>query len=390
MLCLYSLFLQLVKKGYSRHTVDPFERLPVEIVLRIIELTADFVAIESLLKFSPWVNAVFEGNAPAVTESVLTKCSIMVHEMPQVFRAVGHIRSISCKYTSFAEFTEYMHVHSSLADLSTGALRELLEIAANIQRLACACLETLLSRFRAIEPKCWVIEHQRKIVGVKPYQPKDAGPPSWVEEYRVYHALWHLQLRSDLLQVANRLNWSPQDISKADHYVNLEIFKNDSHEEVIKYISDCIDDISTDKSILDHVGILVPKLPDASSLSSFHRVWAPPPLPKNDEINEVWRRSAAHVSPHNTMRFWEVLNHGHMVQFQVADITSFEPFRRLGICLWDKWRLYSAGLMSISERSRIITPDGECLDAGRYGPTIMEGKFRWSTLVKSGLEASEK
>ena len=75
-------------------------------------------------------------------------------------------------------------------------LREMLLVAANIQRLTCACLSTLLTYVRKVQPRCWkgirgpgVLQAQE---GTELYQPRDASPPSWTEEYRVYRALWHL------------------------------------------------------------------------------------------------------------------------------------------------------------------------------------------------------
>jgi hypothetical protein len=40
-------------------TIDPFEHLPVELILDIILCTSDFVGLESLLILSPQVRAVF-------------------------------------------------------------------------------------------------------------------------------------------------------------------------------------------------------------------------------------------------------------------------------------------------------------------------------------------
>lgn len=75
-------------------------------------------------------------------------------------------------------------------------LREMLLVAANIQLLTCACLSILLTYVRKVQSRCWkgirgpgVLQAQE---GTELYQPRDASPPSWTEEYRVYRALWHL------------------------------------------------------------------------------------------------------------------------------------------------------------------------------------------------------
>jgi len=63
----------------------------------------------------------------------------------------------------------------------------------------------------AVQPRRWEVKPESwgiSVSGTVPYEAQDVGPPSWVEEYRVYRALWHLQLYSDLLDAGDSLNWS--------------------------------------------------------------------------------------------------------------------------------------------------------------------------------------
>ncbi|KAL4955766.1 hypothetical protein BDW69DRAFT_182232 [Aspergillus filifer] len=88
-------------------------------------------------------------------------------------------------------------------------------IGAQIQRLAYACLVKLFENLRtahnAILPAEW-LENPRR--GSAPFQ--------WIEEFRVYRALWLLQIHSDLRRALKAdqesdwggWNWTPTGVDK--------------------------------------------------------------------------------------------------------------------------------------------------------------------------------
>lgn len=143
----------------------------------------------------------------------------MNHELHRQFLMALELRRPDLADTSLAEFMARDHslsLAASPASISQLLLKEMLFVAANIQRLACACLSALLTYVRKVQPRCWkgirgpgILQAQE---GTEPYQLRDAGPPSWIEEYRVYRALWHLQLFSDVSITGARLNWPQSDI----------------------------------------------------------------------------------------------------------------------------------------------------------------------------------
>ncbi|KAL2783315.1 hypothetical protein BJX66DRAFT_345047 [Aspergillus keveii] len=156
--------------------MDPFEKLPAELIHDIITLTADFVGVENLIAASP-ISA--------------------VPEVQQLCRSIALMQSSSTKATDFDEYRRICETVSSVLaeDLKEAEIYHLLQHAARIQWLASRCLHTMQHNFvAAVEPPC----------------AEAAGKPLvWLEEYRVYWALWHLQRYSDLRNAAiNRWGWS--------------------------------------------------------------------------------------------------------------------------------------------------------------------------------------
>lgn len=51
--------------------MNVFERLPVEIILQILQHTGDYFGVDSLFHVSPRVNAIFKANSRFVLENTL-------------------------------------------------------------------------------------------------------------------------------------------------------------------------------------------------------------------------------------------------------------------------------------------------------------------------------
>lgn len=56
--------------------MDVFERLPVEIILQIFRHTGDFVGLDSLLRVSARVNAIFKANFRSLFDNILASWTI--------------------------------------------------------------------------------------------------------------------------------------------------------------------------------------------------------------------------------------------------------------------------------------------------------------------------
>lgn len=141
-------------------------RLPAEFLFSINAHAADWVGLESLLHVSPQIGDLFSGDAHTkadpeairLIESILKENPIMNHELHRQFRMALELHWPDLADTSLAEFMARDHSLSLTAcssSISPLVLREMLLVAANIQRLACTCLRTLLNYVRRVQPRCW-------------------------------------------------------------------------------------------------------------------------------------------------------------------------------------------------------------------------------------------
>ncbi|KAJ5407383.1 hypothetical protein N7465_008667 [Penicillium sp. CMV-2018d] len=377
-------------------------KIPSELLFSINAQAADWVGLESLLQVSPPIGELFAGDtntaadpeAIRLIESTLKENPIMCHELHRSFRMALKLRQPCLADTSLAEFVARDH-SSSLMDtpssISSAVLKEMVIVAANIQRLACACLTTLLTRVRKVQPRCWkgirepgLLEMQE---GTEPYQPRDVGPPSWIEEYRVYRALWHLQLYSDLSIAGARLNWPQSDLENwrtesTDWYSVPPMMR-----EELRTISECLETLyevdpilRTTKSQVTSIndGIhLISQLPNASRLRCKFDFWAPPSPPEIPDHEDgipadVWGQGLVSIDWNRMagcFRACQIRTSTHPTRHQVCRIQDARPWRGLGMPIWDLWRLYCLGLWSAiypfgRHPGPIPTPDGSEVPKG--------------------------
>ncbi|RAH72535.1 uncharacterized protein BO66DRAFT_436204 [Aspergillus aculeatinus CBS 121060] len=309
--------------------MDPFSTLPHELLSSISEDAADWVGLDSLIRVSPRIAALFhpEGgsnqahsDAIYLVENILRTNPMMSHQLHRFFRMCGDLQSLpfssGCNLT-LAEFMAQGYSSPLSPTSVTGTvLRGMVWVAANIQRLACACLTTFLARTRAVQPIGYGRDAARRLKGEEPYPPREAGPPSWAEEYRVYRALWHLQLYSDVWKVVPQIGWS---LSELHLYLRVSDFDIPSERpergptqdgeptgDEMRAVSECLQDICPHPNLSEPLSANLDsfylrfwlELPDALSLRrqdpqgsddsqaiafrSFG-VWCPPPLPSPEE-----------------------------------------------------------------------------------------------------------
>lgn len=247
-----------------------FEDLPVEVILYILHLTADFVGIESLLEISPRVRAVFKSNAVQITEDLLASFPATLYKLDRLFRIVAliHTPSFRCPTfdsylvytTTFTNLHDYYNARSDRSGLEN-SLYGTIRIGAKIQRLACACLSKMIDNLRLAGNKCWVNNASTRTTRlVLPRQENALLPPCWMEEFRVYRALWCLQLYSDLRYAATpietlkleipveegekqgwgRWSWSATDIGLINVYTPLGAIFHQKIGHEIKAVADLL------------------------------------------------------------------------------------------------------------------------------------------------------
>ncbi|KAK2762135.1 hypothetical protein FQN54_001142 [Arachnomyces sp. PD_36] len=396
--------------------MDPFERLPVELIREIIQDIPDFVSLENLLSASPRVNSVYEIEPRKFVEGLILSNSIAsVPDIQLIFRNIALINSPSFHCISLDDYTHQTSrdIPALLPeDLGNTEISQVIHIAARVQRLACACLLTMRRNFVA------AIEASPDISVPAPTRVQRASEPfSWIEEYRVYWSIWHLHLYSELRKAAGgkheflhdsekapggRWNWSAESIGELDAYP----LWNKIHEflvEQLLIIAAILDDLglkpSYGRSGQEQVESTRAAFYSGSPMpffSSFelpegagnHPIWSPPPMPEETPAEVAWRRTSRfcnNESPQTTL-FRSFGLRLTRARPPVLEMIEIQPFRRMGVLLWDKWRMHSVGLMPITLLERIPTPDGGFVEDAPRG-NIEDFQSRWLALVGKELKA---
>ncbi|CAI7593728.1 unnamed protein product [Penicillium bialowiezense] len=254
-----------------------------------------------------------------------------------------------------------------------------IDVAANIQRLECMCLYAMHRDFvSAVGDAFGPSSAQRA-----------AEPIIWLEEYRIYWALWQLENYAALSKVArSRWEWSKTSLRRLDDAANIDDDITPLAENICTVATvleslglRCFSGFMPSTMYLGHVvsGALRPAHGQSSdvSLDSFpffpslellplglsstvpghqgvYPVWSPPELPNGKSPVEVdWLQIPRYrfiLSPAATM----YQRHCEMVlalrRFRRSkDLGRAKPYRLIGTFLWNFWRMYSVGLFKHSK-----------------------------------------
>ncbi|PYH87218.1 hypothetical protein BO82DRAFT_408390 [Aspergillus uvarum CBS 121591] len=144
--------------------MDGFRGLPHELLAIIVRNTADWISLESSILASPPVTAPFEPgespDAPAESDAiylvkeVLQANPVMNSGLDHYFYMCAALRRRSVNDRSLADFlARDFSLETTRTTMTRASLREMVGVAANIQRLACICLTSFLTRLRAILPE---------------------------------------------------------------------------------------------------------------------------------------------------------------------------------------------------------------------------------------------
>ncbi|KAL2802423.1 hypothetical protein BJX63DRAFT_437899 [Aspergillus granulosus] len=398
--------------------MDVFEQLPVELVLLILHQTGDFLGVDSLLQVSPHVHAVFQSYPIQIIENLLASCPTTAHELHHLFRLTALIHSPSFSPANFEELT------TAIAELPTATIavssrlnddtaRLMISIAAETQRLACACLSIAWDHFKAahrtILPEEWQTHCE---------------PFSWIEGVRVYRALWQLRIYSDLWNLicpetpmsdpseekhqppsqpppcANRKwTWPADDANKITTLAIFDISPIKSYE--IHSVADLLRHLGA-KSLRDaetpgrrdrHI---MPPLPLFASLHvpniTQYTAWQSPPVPTQTTLESYWDRSPDYASGGSTQaRFYVAmqLNLAFRPGHCPTGLDDMRPFYPLGVFLWDKRRMYLMGFLNLQrygpkeqvrEEERMVqAPDGKHFTPPLTPLRVLQK--RWCALV---------
>jgi hypothetical protein len=282
-------------------------------------------------------------------------------------------------------------------DRSFGAVRKAISIAASICHAASACIHILLDRLMIAEPRRVVGSPSNSVEWVEgrlsepPSEPIRITyhPPSWAETYRTHRILWTLATFSSVLHAANtRWDWSLEDKNSfTERYVKECWLKWRLQE--LKTIAECLAVIYPSETIfLDNrfpFLVTIPSLEKSPSTAPARlmipKLAKPPKSPAADEdwtmfYGRAGRQNGAVGTYRNHLRFHQYVMHP-------LKYVDFQAFRRLGIPIWDNWRLCLIGLVT---RPR----DRFCADSSVFDdlPEGLENQspacalFIWWSLVK--------
>ncbi|KAL4759660.1 uncharacterized protein BDW70DRAFT_169282 [Aspergillus foveolatus] len=375
--------------------MDPFTRLPHELIAQILVYTADFSAVENILTASCHVNAAFQAEHTVIRNLIL---SDSITSLPEIQRQCYNISLIQAHSIQFPTLVDYQQRCEKMPPIeyTQELLIPILHLAARTQRLACTCLSLIQHNFGSF------------LSGV----PADCGEPfSFTEEYRLYSSLWHLQHYSCLREAATR-RWNWDEISM----IGLDAY-NDWNDTDF----DRAEKMWTTAALLSDLGLQGEEssraawtFPDETLLPFFDfksfylstgttrpsEIWTSPSPPPDSEVTEAWSLSAE-------SRPW-LPKHLRIFQHQSGAASRggkpasnpfvvFRQWRRLGVTIWDGWRMYRVGLYDGPPRRAgevIPNPDGTCLPVLPSDPDeraripVVDYMSRWLALIGEKLPGS--
>lgn len=381
--------------------MDPFNKLPTEIVLCMLHHTTDFVGLDSLLCVSPRIQTVFQASALRITEDILAGCPYTWRLEP-LFRTSALIRTPAFQCSSFNEY------HSRTRDTPafikawkddqfshSNTLRSMIRVAARIQRLSCAVISTMLDKLRLAGQSSSVLPPGWEVHGL--------APSSWIEEYRVHRSIWVLQVFSDLHRAKHSKpvepnnsqesswggwNWSLEEVHNSALYAPLGDIRQTVREE-IEIVEHVLQDLVLSTQVRSSpLGLYLPWF---SSLEmkvgvTNYPVWPARPMPTVHGVDS-WKRGKSSASRAGIQRqvFQAIKRNLTLLESYPRDLQDELPLQRLGIFLWDVWRLNAMGLCNTLTRTNIKAPDGSPYVPVPAGIQNKATQERWLWLVQLNL-----
>ncbi|KFY16197.1 hypothetical protein V491_05409 [Pseudogymnoascus sp. VKM F-3775] len=376
--------------------MDPFERLPAELINRILLCTSDFVGIESLLIASHRVHAIFHGRPGLLFQELVASNAIAsATPIQEIIQKVQLLHSPSFNVHGVDEYiqcTNGVHHQHNIHSYDTEVL-EMVRISAQIQRLACKCLSTMQQNFISV-----VSGLPAGSLPGSTRAEKAAKPFSWVEVSNVYWALWHLRHYSDLHKYASRQNWSEDSMKRLEEYHTWNSIDY-LNAEIIATVAAVLADLGfspiysypyqgEDEESLQGVWWYPMETPPPLFLSfDLERsiditVWPSPPTPQSDSTTEAWHLSPGYCGKApSQMALYK--DWARVLAYQGPNpnytLLRIQPYRRLGVLVWDAWRMYSTGLMQWNNGEQIETPDRGLTDVQHVA--LKEWHSRWIALA---------
>ncbi|KAJ6191601.1 hypothetical protein N7519_001622 [Penicillium mononematosum] len=339
--------------------MDPFAQLPSELNQQIL-IHIDFTTAENLISASSHIRAVFRAHPAVINNLILANPITSFPEIRRLCYAIIHTHSRQAR-----EGTPNL-------DVSIG----IIHLVAGIQRLACACLSLMQQSFDST-----LSEISAGSLSGPERAEKARKPFSWTEEYRTYWSLFHLQYYSALRKA------EPTEALDAYNVWN-EI--GSKRAEQIWTIAAILSDLGLTPSYSEGAEPLRAAwdLPEETALPFFHSfnlppssepvfIWSPPPIPPENETptSKCWQLSSQcrsrvplHIGSFHRRSRW-----ASQRRYSVLGLSLFRPWRRLGIVIWDSWRMCTVGLFNFHFTNPWLyppNPDGSVREGEHVEPDL--------------------
>ncbi|KAI9036088.1 uncharacterized protein KD926_002465 [Aspergillus affinis] len=372
--------------------MDPFTKLPPELLARILIYAADFSAVESIISASPRVNAVFRAQPTIVRDLVSGDPIAGLPEIQTMCHNISLIQTLSVEFPSLVDYRRICQSPPPF-EYTEELASFTLHLTARTQRLACACLILIQQNFVSALTGTHaggISASDRVKVAREPF--------SYTEEYRVYSSLWHLQHYSSLRKAATeRWAWDETSMRGLDAY-NEWNDKDFRRAEKMWTTAALLSDLGL-RAIYGHYSFQRQQrflaqdpegeessraawtFPDETPLPIFHSfdlpsgrditrsplIWTLPSPPPDTEAIKAWSLDAESrqwLPQHDRTFVHASVVASHQREPFSYSFVNFKQWRRLGLVIWDAWRMHRIGLFEGPPRNYgevIPTPDGQSL-----------------------------
>ncbi|KAA8646798.1 hypothetical protein EYZ11_009955 [Aspergillus tanneri] len=398
--------------------MDPFTKLPPELLAKILVYTADFSAVESIISASSRVNTVFRAQPTIVRDLISFDPITSLPEIQIMCHNISLIRTLSAQFPSLADYQQRCENNPPIKYTEELA-SFILHLVARTQRLACACLTLIQQNFVSAlnEIDAGDISASNRVqIACEPF--------SFTEEYRVYSSLWHLQHYSSLREAATERwhwdeisisgldkynKWNRTDVQRAEKMWTTAALLSDlglspiyghypfQHQQI--YLAQDPEGEESSRAAWTFLNATpLPffqsfDLPPGQDMTRSSPIWTPPSPPPETEATKAWSLGAESRQRLPThLGIFKIASSMASIQRLPSSYSfvDFKQWRRLGVVVWDAWRMYRIGLFEGLPRSPgevIPTPEGGYLtvlprdpDERAQIPSV-NYKSRWLALI---------
>jgi hypothetical protein len=338
---------------------DVFGRLPKEDLLDIIKLSSDLSCLWSIINASPTVAALFTKFGLEIVDAVVA-ATVPVHTQALMWAL---LRARASCYPSLEEarkITSILPTPMSPTEIKDPkSLRYFVSLGHKIHVLAHACIDHYIQESLTLRPSTLVefpsdgsIEDRFEMAKGHSYQPRNTGPPSWVEEQRAIKALWRIEFFSELNTARNTKlsNWSKDDLEVFTTTSVTEFYTVEEFE--VQQILTACEFVQLSWGKGRSLGSI--QLPAIATKDTFDLVCAPQLSFgfREDRFQQV--QQYLDKAP-MSWRFQRIMAHDY--KSSPLPGMPFDPYRQFGFALWDDERMTGLGFAEANRRAILKSTD---------------------------------